>query len=917
MWIGKGGPVRDRPSFRNPSHRFGRSPLTRLWWRTKIGSMNIEHFSTGLPGLDHVLRGILPGDNVVWQIDDLADYQSLVTPFATNALKSGKPLVYFRFAGHPPLLCESEGCVVHCFEPGEGFETFVANIHRVIRETGRGAYYVFDCLSELAECWYSDQMLGNFFMLTCPYLFDLETLAYFGLFRNQHSYHAVRPITETTQLFLDVYHHEGQHYIRPLKVQHRYSATMNMLHAWEKEQFTPVSESTIISEILTSAKWSGLHSDRRPGFWDRAFLDAHEVLDEVRSGLRPHEDERHPFERLLSMVFTRDDTIRQLAMRYLTLEDILDVRRRMIGTGLVGGKTVGMLLARAILKHKDARFAELLEAHDSFFVGSDVFYTYLVRNGIWWARKEKHDTEAFYENATRARRLIITGTFPEQTIEQFQEMLDYFGQSPFIVRSSSLLEDNFGNAFSGKYESVFCANQGPRAQRLEDFLAAVRTIYASAMSERALRYRARRGMLDKDEQMALLVMRVSGRTYGRHFYPPAAGVGFSFNPYVWNDKIDPQAGVMRLVFGLGTRAVDRADDDYTRLVALNAPGTRPEHSFDQVKEYAQRRVDYIDLEANHLTSGYFQDLLSEGDGLPLDLLTSVDAAAERQAREMRAHGRRAAAPRVLTFDNLLTRTSFVADMREILKSLQEAYDYPVDVEFTANFDPYGNCKINLLQCRPLQVRGSEQVSLPDVEVCNEDRIVAARSAIIGQSRVVNVDRFIYVVPTIYGKLPIRERYEVARLLGDVNRKLKQQKQEEVIVLLGPGRWGTSSPSLGLPVSFSDINAVSVLCEIVTMREDLIPDVSLGTHFLNELVEMDMLYLALFPTEGDNYLNEDLFVKAPSALLELVPEGAKWDQAVKVIRAADISPPGKRVALVANAVAQKVDCYFTDAKQSEG
>ena len=100
---------------------------------------------------------------------------------------------------------------------------------------------------------------------------------------------------------------------------------------------------------------------------------------------------------------------------------------------------------------------------------------------------------------------MLKGTFPEFILEQFVEMLDYFGQSPIIVRSSSLLEDNFGNAFSGKYESVFCANQGTRSERLEAFLSAVRRVYASTMSRDALMYRADRGLLDSDEQMALLV----------------------------------------------------------------------------------------------------------------------------------------------------------------------------------------------------------------------------------------------------------------------------------------------------------------------------------------------------------------------------------------------------------------------------
>ena len=212
-------------------------------------------------------------------------------------------------------------------------------------------------------------------------------------------------------------------------------------------------------------------------------------------------------------------------------------------------------------------------------------------------------------------------------MDQFQAMLDYFGESPYIVRSSSLLEDTYGNAFAGKYDSVFCVNQGTREERLQALLDTVRQVYASAMSEKALRYRVARGLLDRDEQMALLVMRVSGRRYGDKFFPQIAGVGFSFNPYVWHKDIDPHAGVVRLVFGLGTRAVDRADDDYTRLVALNAPTRRPESNFDEVCEYSQHRVDYLDLAANRFASGHFLDLVKETPDLPLDMVASQDGSA--------------------------------------------------------------------------------------------------------------------------------------------------------------------------------------------------------------------------------------------------------------------------------------------------
>jgi len=893
---------------------FGRAAFFLVTELTSIKTtpMDAYHFSTGIPGLDKILRGILPGDNVVWQIDKLEDYQSLVRPYIEAASATSQPVVYFHFADHQALVPEGANVQTHTYRPDEGFETFIGNVHRAIGEAGRGAYYVFDCLSELADCWYSDEMLGNFFKLTCPYLFDLETLAYFGLYRNHHSPRAVDPISETTQLFLEVYHHKDL-YIRPLKVQHRYSTTMNMLHRWRNDDVAPVSDSVIIAEILTSAKWSGLYSDRRPGFWERAFIEAQKVKDEVHTSLRTESDEQEPFERLVPMVITRDETMQALTRRYLTLEDILDVRRRMIGTGLIGGKAVGMLLARAIVKRSSQKLADVLEEHDSFFIGSDVFYTYLVRNGIWWTRRQQRDAHDFYENATRARRLIITGTFPERTIRQFQEMIDYFGQSPFIVRSSSLLEDNFGNAFAGKYESVFCANQGPRNQRLEDFLAAVRTIYASSMSERALRYRDRRGMLDRDEQMGLLVMRVSGKAYGKNFYPPIAGVGFSFNPYVWSKDIDPAAGVIRLVFGLGTRAVDRSDDDYTRVIALNAPDRRPEHSFDEVKQYAQRRVDYIDLEANHLSSGHFQDLMETCDKLPLDLATSIDQEAVRNARQLRRPGMPAqTAPRFLTFDNLLKQTRFIETMKNMLHVLHEAYDYPVDIEFTMNFDDDGAYKINLVQCRPLQVQRTTDIELPDVEIRDEDRIIAAHSAVVGQSRITAIDTFIYVVPELYGALPVSERYEIARMLGKINRAVKELNNDGVTVLLGPGRWGTSSPSLGIPVNFSDINGISILCEIVTMHENLIPDVSLGTHFLNELVEVDMLYLALFPSQPGSYLNGDLFLNTASILLELVPTAGKWQDAIRVIPARSLVPEGRQILLTADSLEQEVKCFIADA-----
>jgi len=848
--------------------------------------------------LDKAIRGLVTGDNVVWQVDSIDDFLSFARPYYKHAVESGKRVVYFRFAKHAPLVGPDEGVEIHELSPEDGFEQFIGGIHNIIKEVGKGGYYLFDCLSELAVDWYSDQMLGNFFMLTCPYLYDMETIAYFPLLRNYHSFYAVAPISETTQLLLDVLRHEGRLYLHPMKVQQRYSSTMHMLHEWRGDDFIPVTHSAMISKIRRAGPWRGLDSsDRRMDVWSRAFMGAEETLAAVQRGEARTEKIDEDCRRLLRMAVSRHDRMLALAEKYFTLSDVLDIGRRIVGTGLIGGKSVGMLLARAILEQVRPRWSEVLEPHDSFFIGSDVFYTFLVTNGLWWVRQSQRSEGNFMAGAEAARRGILVGAFPEHIETQFASMLDYFGQSPIIVRSSSLLEDNFGNAFAGKYESVFCVNQGPRHKRLEDFMAAVRTVYASAMSEGALSYRARRGMLDRDEQMALLVQRVSGAAYQDVFYPQVAGVGLSFNPYVWSRDIDPEAGVLRLVFGLGTRAVDRHDDDYTRVVALNAPERRPEANFEEAKQNTQKRVEVLNLEANQLQAEYFSDVAVRSEDIPLELFASRDEDLIRRAREA---GVETPFAHTLTFKNLLNDTEFVNNMREMLKVLQAAYDYPVETEFTANFLPDGTHTINVLQCRPFQCKGGGVVSDPPENIAPGDMVASAEGAVIGHSREIKIDRFIYVAPEVYSELTVSERYQVARLIG---RVVHAETEQINVMLLGPGRWGTTTPWLGVPINFADISTVSVLCEIVAMREGLVPDVSLGTHLFGEMVEMDMLYVALFPEKDGNVLNESFFADNTNRVTDLVPGSEKWVQCVRVVDAADAS-----IKLNANTLNQKVVCY---------
>ena len=870
-----------------------------------------EHrLTTGLPGLDRVLKTLLPGDNIVWQIASVDDYARFAEPCAKAAVDAGRRVFYFRFAKHPPLVTDLPGIETLTLRPESGFEEFIRTIHETIDSARNRGVFLFDSLTDLVADWYSDRMLGNFFRLICPYVYDVGGLACFALLRNFHSQALYTTIAGTTQILIDIYRRHDTLYIHPLKVQQRHSPTMYMLHAWEGDAFRPVTASSTITAILKPVPLAGLPAGRsRPGAWDRAFLEAEQARHDREKGAIDPDRIAAQTHRLLRMLVSRDERMLGLAETYFELDDVLAIWRRMIGTGLIGGKAVGMLMARAILRRRWPRCGEVLEEHDSFYIGSDVFYSYLVQNGCWWLREKQKDPRTFLEGATEARRRILTGTFPPDVSQDLMDMLDYFGQCPIIVRSSSLLEDAFGNSFAGKYESVFCVNQGSRDKRLEDFLAALRTIYASTMSENALRYRAERGLLGGDEQMAVLVQRVSGAFYDRLYYPQAAGVAFSFNPFAWSDKIDPEAGVVRLVFGLGTRAVDRHDDDYTHIVALNAPDIRPESGADEVRKHAQRKVDVLDLAGNQLVSQDFLDVLSASEGLPVELFASRDLPYDSYG-DRQQHAR----AWVLTFEALLSGTPFVGDMREMLRTLEEAYGCAVDVEFTLNFPESTDCKIDIVQCRPFQVTQTpEDVAHPPA-VKETDIIFRSQGAVVGQGRVSAVDRLVYVEPSAYSALPVRDRYSVARLIGRIMH-LEADRRRLRVLLLGPGRWGTTTPSLGVPVAYAEIKKVAFLCEIVAMREGLVPEVSFGTHFFNELVESDILYLAIFPDREGNLLNTAFLDRMPNRLNQLLPDAAHRADVIRVLDASDL-PADTRLMLHASNRGQRAICYLDTSAPSD-
>ncbi len=859
---------------------------------------SLERISTGFEGLDEVIDYLRLGDNVVWRVDDIKDYETCARLFVKQALSDKRKVIYMRFSDRAPVLENHPDIQVRRLDTGSGFESFFTEVYNIITREGVEAFYVFDCLSDLLALWASDLMIANFFMSSCPYLFELDTIAYFALLRDRHSFQTTARIRETTQLFLDLYNDEGTLYVHPLKVWNRYSTTMFMPHIREGNRFIPVTDSTEAAELSHIMSRSARERAKRNlDYWDLLFLQAEELLE------KPWESEARQkmVDKLCSIMITRDPRMSILVKENFTLEDMLSIKNRLIGTGFIGGKTTGMLLARKILlKDQSFNWEAQLEPHDSFYIGSDVFYTYLVQNGWWKPLMEQQQAgETYFQAARELGDRIRQGTLPEEIREQFLQIIEYFGQSPFIVRSSSLLEDAFGNAFAGKYESFFCVNQGSPEERLARFEEAVKKVYASTLNENALSYRIQKGLQHANEQMALLVQRVSGNRYGKYFFPDIAGVGLSYNTFVWKKEMDPQAGLLRLVFGLGTRAVNRVEGDYPRIAALDLPLLKPYAGMEDSRKFSQRDVDLLNIESNSLETVELRKLIGENPNLRLDRIAVRD---HEMIREMKERGITGQEAWIITFDDLLSKTPFAGVMRSMLKKLEIVYNYPVDIEFTVNFVRDDTFEINLLQCRPLQTMGGETIVEIPRAISPETILFASEGNFFGGNISQTIRRVIYIEPHGYSELPLQQKYEIARLIGRLNRQIPDRKTLPTM-LLGPGRWGSTTPSLGVPVSFSEINRVAALGEVAYVHGNLMPELSFGSHFFQDLVEMKIFYIALFPDRKEVTFNREALQSRPNLLTELIPDS---DACKDIVTVCDFREQELRLA--ADIISQRVVCF---------
>ncbi len=596
-----------------------------------------------------------------------------------------------------------------------------------------------------------------------------------------------------------------------------------------------------------------------------------------------------------------------VARDHFTISDLKEVRRRRIGRGKIGGKSAGMLLAYKILQ-ADGVLQDLpahVQIPESVFLGADVFYDFIAHNNLYPFFDQKYKSEdEIREEYPEIRVRFLEGEFPPYVVEGLTQALDRFGSAPLIVRSSSLLEDNFGTSFAGKYESLFCPNQGTREENLRAVLDAIRTVYASTLNPDALLYRRQVGLLDYDERMAILIQQVVGSPYRHYYFPTVAGVAFSRNPFRWTPRIDPEAGFLRIVCGLGTRAVERVAGDYPRIVALSHPTLRPEGTPAEIRKYSQHFIDVIDLKANELrTLPIFQVFGTDYPGL--EYLVSVFRE-DYLGPFLRTPGVR---PEqfVLTFDRLLSGSPFPEIMQALLRRLAEAYGRPVDVEFALEIipdRPRPRFGLYLLQCRPLSSREMASTrSLPTSLAPQDILFVATR--LVPDGVVPDVEYVVYVDPHRYATVPDdTTRYEIGRLVGRLNARLAGYRY----ILMGPGRWGSANIALGVRVGYADIYNASMLVEIAFAGPAGTPEASYGTHFFQDLVEASIYPLALYPDEPGDYLNRAFFEESPNVLPELLPADAPLADYVRVIHIPSVTG-GRKAEVVMNSQENRAIGYL--------
>jgi len=654
------------------------------------------------------------------------------------------------------------------------------------------------------------------------------------------------------------------------------------------------SLSTVI-EIVDDIKFMNLQLQEMIDMADTPFelQDKVEQLKNGKGGETDDEDaelEHLKVNMIRAFISERLDFI-GIAKKTFTFNDLQEIKARIIGTGKIGGKAAGMLLAYAMLQRAREKDNDAPEVAipACYYLGSDVFYQFFEENEALFFQVQKYKSVEQVEKEYEAlKKKVEAYRFPSSVTVKLQNLLNKFKGMPMVVRSSSLLEDDVQTSFAGKYESVFVANSGKPEENLEEMIRAIKTVYASVFSPDVIAYRKEKNLVDYDEKMAVLIQNVVGSHRNGMFSPFVAGVGFSLNMFKWSPRINEEDGLLRMVLGLGTRAVERVGNDYTRLVPLTDPMLRPEKSPAELSRYSQKQVDMLNLSQRRVEAVPVRTAESHFRRDEISLAMSL----LRDGYLTDSWFSRSPGDRPIVTLNGVLKGEFPHTYKHALDILKKGHGMHVDTEFAVDFnEKTGKMKIFLLQCRPL-ARGARlaPVSLPNPG--RKEDILFKATGITPCGVATGLRYIVWVDPAAYRKLPEEQmRRAVGTVVGLLNRKLPAKD----FVMFGPGRWGTCDVKLGVNVRYGDINNCAVLVELAERESGFSSDVSYGTHFYLDLIEANIFPLSIFLDDTATEFNSGFIRNATNRLRELLPEHRDLAEVIRVVDL-EAEIPGKRLSI---------------------
>lgn len=547
-----------------------------------------------------------------------------------------------------------------------------------------------------------------------------------------------------------------------------------------------------------------------------------------------------------------------------------------ISNGSVGGKGRGIAFTESILQKKD--FKDLMQGINvtipkTIIVGTDEFENFI----------EQFDYCALIETETDyllTRRHFAELKLSSLLSQRLEKMLINL-KGPLAVRSSGLFEDSLSQPFSGIYETYYLPNNDPDPSiRLEQLERAIKMVYASVFAPLARSYFDSINHSIEEEKMAVIIQELVGQGYEQYYYPHISGVAQSYNYYPFS-HMKSEDGIGLIAIGLGKSIVDgeasyRFCPKYPKMQMM---------TINDMLANTQRYFYALNLDKNdfNLIEGSDATL----DRLPVELaeehgtLTSSASVFDASANVIRP-GLHTEGPRIVNFSYILeyNQVPLASTITRLLDIMKSALGTPVEIEFSLDLtkDSSGRATLYILQVKPL-IRSADSMVVDTSLVDKKDIFLHSKRG-MGNGIIEGISDVVYVVPERFDRMVTRE---IAKEIHTVNAYLK--KEGISYILIGPGRWGSSDPFLGIPVDWAAISEAKVIVEAGT--KDFNVDASLGSHFFHNITSMNIGYFTISGKQNDvfidySYLDENKnineykyirHVKLPAALT-VIMDGRK-------------------------------------------